>query len=45
MVTVQLSDILRGVGLQMQADPEAVGRQTAVLAVCVHSFVTMKPEG
>ena len=30
--------------MQVQADPETAGRQTAVFAVCVHAFVTVKPE-
>ena len=43
-VTVQIVTVPQGVGLQVQADPETAGRQTAVFAVCVHAFVTVKPE-
>ena len=37
VVTVQIVTVPRGVGLQVQADPETAGRQTEV-------FVTVKPE-
>ena len=43
--TVQPVTVPRGVDLQVQVDPETVGRQTAVFAVCVHAFVTVKPRG
>ena len=31
--------------MQMHVDPETIGRQTAVFAVCVYAFVTVKPGG
>ena len=45
IVTVQPSNIPRGVTLHSQRDPEICGRQTAEIAACVHAFVTVKPEG
>ncbi len=45
VVTVQLSNIPRGVTLRSQRDPEICGRQAAKIAACVHAFVTVKPEG
>ena len=44
-VTVQPSNIPRGVTLHSQRDPEICERQTAKIAACVHAFVTVKPEG
>ncbi|SCH26708.1 Uncharacterised protein [uncultured Blautia sp.] len=44
-VTVQPVTIPRGVTLHLQRDPEDSRCQTAILAVCVHTFVTVKPKG
>ncbi len=44
-VTVQPSNVPRGVTLHSQRDPEICGRQAAKIAACVHAFVTVKPEG
>ena len=44
-VTVQPSTFPRGAALHSQGNPKAATRQTAVCAVCVHTFVAMKPKG
>ena len=44
MLTIQPSTVPRGVDLQMQVNPETDGCQIAYHAICVHSFVVVRPE-